>query len=201
MPGKFTRRRDRRACAAVAGAFVSLPVTSMTSMSAASMSAAAVPAASVAAMTTASVSTMTAAWSSATGMAARTPAGVSSASAACPAMPSRATAPAEAAAPCVTAPIEAGTTPAIIVPAVVLSAVEELSLFHVARYRSGREAIDGHSVGVAKRPQQGKRSRGGIDQWSHEHLLLFLFEGACLRRDWQRQASEGSEASTRKCAV
>jgi hypothetical protein len=181
---------------------VALPVASMTSMSAASMSAAAVPAASVAP----SVSTMTAARSSATGMAARTPAGVSSASAASPAMPSRATAPAEAAAPCVTAPIEAGTTPAIIVPAVVLSAVEELSLFHVARYRSGREAIDGHSVGVAKRPQQGKRSRGGIDQRSHEHLLLFLIEvisyrGACLRRDWQRQASEGPEASTPKCAV
>jgi hypothetical protein len=72
-------------------------------------------------------------------------------SAALPAMPSHAAAPAKAAAESVTAPIESGTTPAIIVPAVVSSTVDELSLFHVAGDGRRREAIDRKSVGLANR--------------------------------------------------
>jgi hypothetical protein len=72
-------------------------------------------------------------------------------SATLPAMPSRAAAPTEAAAESITAPIEPGTTPAIVVPAVVSSTEEELSLFHIAGDCRRHEAIDRHSVGLTNR--------------------------------------------------
>src|ERR1700722_9895026 len=68
-------------------------------------------------------------------------------SATLPAMPAHAAAPAEAAAEGITAPVEAGSAPAIVIPAVILSAVDELSLFHIAGDRRRHEAIDGESVG------------------------------------------------------
>jgi hypothetical protein len=72
-------------------------------------------------------------------------------SATVPSTPSRAAAPAKAAAECITAPIEAGTTPAVVIPAVISSAEDELSLFHIAGDRRWREAIDGKSVGLTNR--------------------------------------------------
>ena len=72
-------------------------------------------------------------------------------SATLPAMPPHATTPTKAAAESITAPIESRTTPAIIVPAVVSSTVDKLSLFHIAGDCRRHEAIDGHSVGLTHR--------------------------------------------------
>jgi hypothetical protein len=83
-------------------------------------------------------------------------------------MPTDAAAPAKAAAPSVTAPIEAGTLPAVVVPAVISSAEDELSLFHVTGDRHRHEAVDRQSAGLPT--EQGERKQGGagIDPLSHE---------------------------------
>jgi hypothetical protein len=91
-------------------------------------------------------------------------------------MPTRTATPAETAAPGVTAPVEAGTLPTTIVPAVVSSAVRELRLFNVARDCRRRETVDRQGVGLTNRAQHGERNRrrGGIDPLSHE-ALPFIF--------------------------
>jgi hypothetical protein len=66
-------------------------------------------------------------------------------------MPTRAATPAQAAAERVAAPIIAGTTPAIVVPAIISPAEDELGLFHVSRDCHRREAIDGQSAGLTDR--------------------------------------------------
>ena len=95
-----------------------------------------------------------------------------------PAMPSHAAAPAEAAAPGITAPIEARTAPATVVPAVISSAIEELSLFDLTGNGSRREAVDRQGVGLANRTHQGKgnRSCGRVDPMSHEGVSVLFCE-------------------------
>ena len=55
-----------------------------------------------------------------------------------PAMPAVAAAPAESAAEGITAPVEAGTVPAVRIEAVVAAAENELSLLHVRWHRDAR---------------------------------------------------------------
>ena len=95
-----------------------------------------------------------------------------------PAMPSHAAAPAEAAAPGITAPIEARTAPATVVPAVISSAIEELSLFDLTGNGGRREAVDRQGVGLANRTHQGKgnRSCGRVDPMSHEGVSVLFCE-------------------------
>ena len=85
-----------------------------------------------------------------------------------PAMPTDAATPSKTAAPGVTAPIEAGTAPAVVVPAVISSAEDELSLFHVAGDGRRHQAVDWQSVGLATKRGERKQGGGGIDPWSHE---------------------------------
>ena len=93
-----------------------------------------------------------------------------------PAMPSCPTAPTEAATPGVTAPIEARAAPAIVVPAVISSAEEELSLFDITGNGGRREAVDRQGVGLANRAHhgEGKRGCGGVDPMSHEGVSVLL---------------------------
>jgi hypothetical protein len=107
-----------------------------------------------------------------------------------PAMPSHAAAPAKAAAPGVAAPIEARTAPAIVVPAVISSAVEELSLFDITGNGGRREAVDRQRVGLANRAHQGKgnRSCGRVDPMSHESVSVFFWES---RTAWRRRPIRG----------
>jgi hypothetical protein len=48
-----------------------------------------------------------------------------------PAVPSRAAAPAETAAEGIAAPVEARSTPAVVIPAIIAAAEEELDLLHI----------------------------------------------------------------------
>jgi hypothetical protein len=91
-----------------------------------------------------------------------------------PAMPTDAAAPAQTAAPRVAAPIEAGTAPTVVIPAVIPSAEHELSLFHVTGNGRRDEAIDRQSVGLAAEQGEGKRGGGGIDPLSHETFPPFF---------------------------
>jgi hypothetical protein len=104
------------------------------------------------------------------GMSTRTSAAtdVAVAASAVPAMPTGPTAPAKTAAPGVTAPIEAGSAPAVVVPAVISSAENELSLFHVAGDGHRDEVVDRQGAGLST--EQGERKQGGagIDPLSHE---------------------------------
>jgi hypothetical protein len=70
---------------------------------------------------------------------------------AAPTMPPSTAAPTEAAAPRITAPIEAGTTPAVAVPAIVSTTEEELSLFHIIWNGSGQETIERQGIGLTNR--------------------------------------------------
>jgi hypothetical protein len=82
---------------------------------------------------------------------------VTAAMSAVPAAPSGAAAPAEATAKGITAPIEAGSAPAIVVPAVIPPAEDELSLFHIAWDCPRHEAMGGQCVGLANGAEQSQR--------------------------------------------
>jgi hypothetical protein len=99
------------------------------------------------------------------------------ASSAAPTVPTRAAAPAEAAAKGVAAPVEAWSAPAVIIPAVVLSTVDELSLFDVVGNCRRHDVVDRQCVDLSGRAQQGERSRGGINPLSHKHLRFVLSRG------------------------
>jgi hypothetical protein len=100
------------------------------------------------------------------------PSHVTAAMSAVPATPSGAAAPAEAATKRITAPIEARSAPAIVVPAVISSTEDELSLFRVARDCPRREGMGGQCVGLANRTEQNQRNRGrcGQNPLSHGYL-------------------------------
>jgi hypothetical protein len=122
-------------------------------------------------------------------------------------MPSYPTAPTEAATPGVTAPIKARTAPAIVVPAVISSAEEELSLFDLTGNGCRREAVDRQGVGLANRAHQGKGKRGcgGVDPMSHEGVSVLLCpmsgfnaEPCCLiQSNFRRFGSKVSKLGTR----
>lgn len=61
-----------------------------------------------------------------------------------PAVPSRTATPPEAAPVRITAPVKAGTMPAIVVPAVIAAAEEELDLLHVIGREHRLRAADWH---------------------------------------------------------
>jgi hypothetical protein len=82
---------------------------------------------------------------------------VTAAMSAVPAAPTGAAAPAEATAKGITAPIEAGPAPAIVVPAVIPPTEDELSLFHIARDCPRREAMGGQRAGLANGAEQSQR--------------------------------------------
>src|SRR6185437_15151172 len=107
-----------------------------------------------------------------------------SAVSAVPAVPSIPAAPAEATAPGVTAPIEARTAPAIVVPAVISSAEEELSLFDLIGNCRRCEAVDRQGAGLASHAHQGKgnRSCGRVDPMSHEGVSVLFWESRAAPR-------------------
>ena len=77
-----------------------------------------------------------------------------------PAVPASATAPAEAAPPGIAAPIEAGTAPAVVVPAVISSTEDELGLLDIGRHGRRHDMIDGHRLCRSDRAEEGERSCG-----------------------------------------
>lgn len=91
-----------------------------------------------------------------------------------PAVPALATAPTEATAEGIAAPIIAGTMPAIVIPAVIAATEEELGLLDVVRNRSRREAVEGHCVGLTGRAQERERSSSSPNPLSHKHLRFFF---------------------------
>jgi len=74
-----------------------------------------------------------------------------------PAVPSGAAAVTEAAPEGISAPIEAGAVPSVVVEAVVPAAKDELSLLDVIRRDESR--IDGEGVGRRKRTEHRERKR------------------------------------------
>ena len=58
--------------------------------------------------------------------------------------------------------------PAVVVPAVISSAEEELSLLHVTGHSRRRKAVDRHGASLAAEQGERNRGRGGIDPLSHE---------------------------------
>src|SRR5581483_4271262 len=104
------------------------------------------------------------------------------AASAVPAMPTPAATPAEAAAPGVTAPIEARTTPAIVVPAIFPPAEEELSLFNVAGNGRRGQAVDRQGVCLASQARKHKGSCGRVDPISHEGVSVLVSESRAAPR-------------------
>jgi hypothetical protein len=66
--------------------------------------------------------------------------------------------------------------PAIVVPAVILSAEEELSLFQITGDGRRHEAVDRQGVGLTNDAGQGERSRNrdGADPLSHEACPFYF---------------------------
>jgi hypothetical protein len=101
-----------------------------------------------------------------------------------PAMPAGTTAPAEAAAPGVTAPIITRTLPAIVVPAIVAAAEEELGLFDLSRDSSRREAVKRKRIRLPGNAQKCERSSSSVNPLSHNISVSFLSRIRwLLRRD------------------
>lgn len=88
-----------------------------------------------------------------------------------PAVPTRTSAPAESSAPRVATPIETWSLPAVVVPAVTLSAEEILGLFDVRRKHLLREAVGRHRVRLASRTCETEQSR--VNQFSHRISVTF----------------------------
>ena len=103
-----------------------------------------------------------------------------------PAAPAGGATPAEAATPGITAPVEAWTTPGAIVPAVIAAAVDELSLFDVARNSCRRKPVDRKRIGLTG-AQKHERSRGSANPLSHG--ISFFFSSGNLRQQLPAKCS------------
>jgi hypothetical protein len=86
-----------------------------------------------------------------------------------PSMPTVAAAPSESRTEGVTAPVKARSVPAIVVPAIIPAAEEELSSLYVVQCARGIQSVDGQSLCWAceQRPAQRDRYRCRVNPVAH----------------------------------
>jgi hypothetical protein len=88
-----------------------------------------------------------------------------------PAVPARPATPSDAAPPGVTAPVKSWPMPAVIVPAIIPSAEEELDLFHI-RWNGSRKEANGYCGGWPSHTEQSERKRDGRGANPTSHICL-----------------------------
>jgi len=76
-------------------------------------------------------------------------------------------APAEAATECITAPVEAGTVPAGVVPAIIPAAEDELGLLNITGCRGKAYAACGQCRGRTGKRGCAQRKRSGKNKFLH----------------------------------